>query len=230
GSTLSKPASERSHFAENLETWNEFSLQNPEELGSFIEGDLIIINNNLAKNGIMNLSKRWENGIIPFEIKGWYKKNELALIYKAIDYYHNFTCIRFRPRSSGDDSYISITSGQSGCWSSVGNQGKKQIVNLQSPQCVTKIGTILHELMHVIGFVHEQSRHERDDYVTINWNNIKSSSKDNFKKSPESYESGFDVPYDYESVMHYSRFAFSANGQPTIIPKVSYHYILHMLI
>jgi hypothetical protein len=45
-------------------------------------------------------------------------------------------------------------------------------VNLQNPGCVHH-GIAVHELLHALGFYHQQSAYERDDFVKINWENIK---------------------------------------------------------
>ena len=65
-----------------------------------------------------------------------------------------------------------------GCWSYVGRQGGKQDVNLEpgNPGCIHK-GVAAHELIHASGFFHEQSRTDRDDYVTIHWDNIQKGEK-----------------------------------------------------
>ena len=55
--------------------------------------------------------------------------------------------------------------------SQVGHVGGKQDLTLASPGC-EHLGTILHEIMHALGFFHEQSRPDRDHFVTINWDNI----------------------------------------------------------
>lgn len=62
------------------------------------------------------------------------------------------------------------------CSSFPGHQGGAQILKLgkvfqNDDHCMFE-GTIQHELMHAIGFFHEQSRADRDDYVTIIEDNI----------------------------------------------------------
>jgi hypothetical protein len=34
-------------------------------------------------------------------------------------------------------------------------------------------GQILHEIMHILGFSHEHVREDRDQYITVMWDNIK---------------------------------------------------------
>lgn len=57
------------------------------------------------------------------------------------------------------------------CWSFLGQTGGSQTLSLQTPGCIWS-GVAAHELMHALGFVHEQSRSDRDHYVTIVWKNI----------------------------------------------------------
>lgn len=53
---------------------------------------------------------------------------EMDMVEKAINAYHNNTCIKFVPRKSSDENYISIQSSSSGCWSGVGRVGGRQVI------------------------------------------------------------------------------------------------------
>lgn len=72
--------------------------------------------------------------------------------------------------------------------------------------------------LHALGFRHEHVRYDRDNYITVFWSNIRPGRESNFKKrTPSDLVSG---PYDYSSIMHYERKAFSNNGKETIRPLV----------
>lgn len=95
------------------------------------------------------------------------------MIKGAMQEYHERTCLRFRPYKDTDDNYVTIQAKKSGCWSLVGRHGHGQVLNLQNPGCVHH-GVVVHELMHALGFYHQQSAADRDEWVTIHWENIKS--------------------------------------------------------
>ena len=127
--------------------------------------------------------------------------------------------MRFRPYEKSDKNYIIIKGDSSGCWSYVGKHNEGQVVNFQNPGCLHH-GTIIHEFMHALGFYHQQSASDRDEWVTVVWENIKPGREYNFDKYDKKTISDYGVPYDYNSVMHYSATAFSKNGEKTIVPKV----------
>ncbi|XP_071323868.1 hatching enzyme 1.2 [Trachinotus anak] len=152
---------------------------------------------------------------IAYRLSPEYSEIESKLIKKGMENIEKGTCVRFVPRTHQRD-FIDIQQ-KSGCWSYLGARGGRQSLSLQSPDCL-QVGVISHEFMHALGFVHEQSRFDRDNYVTIMWPNIWRDRLRNFEKFKTD---SLDLPYDYGSIMHFGMYAYSQDGEPTIIPKNS---------
>lgn len=142
------------------------------------------------------------------------------MIQNAFKIFRQKTCIRFVPRVNQRD-YVSIEGSSNGCWSTVGRVGGRQVLNLQKDDCFRRIGTVLHELMHVIGFLHEHTRYDRDQFVDIKYLNVRFDAIGNFWKESKDRTTTYGIGYDLGSVMHYSQKAFSWNGFDTVEPKVS---------
>lgn len=53
----------------------------------------------------------------------------------------------------------------------MGRDGGQQLVSLSAFGCLDR-GIIQHELLHALGFYHEHTRSDRDQYVRINWENV----------------------------------------------------------
>jgi hypothetical protein len=112
---------------------------------------------------------------------------------------------------------VYITPLDSGCWSYVGEESdwKSQGLNLQSPGC-DSLGTSIHELLHALGQKHEQSRPDRDTYVTVEFAKISAGKQNNFEVDAKEDTVR---PYDMLSLMHYDATAFSTDGSATITAK-----------
>jgi hypothetical protein len=76
------------------------------------------------------------------------------------------------------------------------------------------LATLLHEMGHEIGLYHEQSRTDRNTYVTVNYQNLILASRFNFDIIQDNVQNL--TLYDYASVMEYPPFSFSRNGGPAI--------------
>jgi hypothetical protein len=139
------------------------------------------------------------------------------MIESAFRYIEKVSCVQFVERKV-QLNYIVIVDGD-GCSSNVGKQGGRQFVTLTNSNlkynCMLR-GTIVHELLHAIGFWHMQSSSDRDEFVNIHYENIMEDSKSNYAK----YDSTrFGTEYDIRSIMHYGAFYFSKNNKPTMEPK-----------
>eukprot|EP00794_Sanderia_malayensis_P007075 gene7075-7872_t len=156
--------------------------------------------------------KKWKHGIIPFAIDPSLGKVARKIIQLGIYQFHKNTCLWFTPRKNESD-YLLFVRGE-GCYSKVGRQGGEQIVSI-GDECIRK-STIMHELMHAVGFYHENSRFDRDQYVKVLWWNIQSGKDKNFLTYSHGNIDGLQLPYDKHSLMHYNNKAFSKNYHDTL--------------
>ena len=154
---------------------------------------------------------RWPGGIVPYNFQhDWGDESTNAMmrqrIWEAMDEVMAVTAVRFVPRRAGHEDYVTFQSS-TGCSAHVGRQGGQQSVFLS-----TSCGkwTVVHELLHALGVMHEHTRDDRDDFVQVNFDNIRSDKEHNFETSKFAFDSG---RYDYESIMHYPSWAFCERDQ-----------------
>ena len=146
---------------------------------------------------------KWENGMIPVEIApSVYSSGSCSIVKDALEYMNATTGLVFYPRKAEKD-YISIIvlKGDQGGSSPVGKQGGIQLVNLFTGNFT--MYTVCHELMHAAGVFHEQCRKDRDNFISINMDNIIDDQKHNFQIEDNGTSHG---AFDFCSIMQYSSY------------------------
>jgi len=196
-------------------------FDNP-EYGDLVEGDIIVDGEEdillSPLNAVRDPRRKWPGGVMDYYISSSYSSSQRSKIMDGINDLISRTrvngrkCIDFRARQSG--AYVRVEKG-SGCSSQVGRTGRMQRLSLANG-CFSH-GTIMHEFLHAFGFHHEQTRPDRDSWVTIDFGNVRSGMEHNFRKYSTSQVSTLGTPYDYGSVMHYGAYAFAVDrNRPTI--------------
>ena len=163
----------------------------------------------------------WPNGVVPFEFDSNCAMGSTTCVsidnqtsmLNAMATLETIANVDFQQCANNvcSGAYVHIQASNANN-SPVGRQGGRQIIN------ITSWGSpfiIAHELLHTLGFLHEQTRPDRNTYVDVTafCNNVQggcmgSTYLNNFPISNGATTYGY---YDFDSVMHYGQCSFSRN-------------------
>ncbi|XP_041349045.1 zinc metalloproteinase nas-1-like [Gigantopelta aegis] len=177
----------------------------------------------MKRKALKKMSKRWPNGTIPFEIiDGAFGQQDILVINQAMLEWEHHTCLKFRRSRESDRDRLVIQTG-AGCFSNVGRIGGPQPLVLGTGICRTK-KVVVHEMAHAIGMIHEHQRPDRDSFIKVHLQNVKSRFVNQFDTFQSSAIDSYGVEYDYLSIMHYGKTFFAEDGISTTIETLDYAY------
>jgi len=164
---------------------------------------------------------KWPYGKVMFFIENDdFDDNERKIIDDGMKLIEEATCVTFTHLSRGQCSgrpcvHVKRVPG-AGCFANLG----MYFVPMQElgldVNCMTN-GTVVHELMHTLGFEHEHKRPDRDSYVKFHEHNLDNKKKiNNFHIIP--WIDMLGEEYDIYSIMHYPSWGFAIDDTETLTP------------
>ena len=193
-----------------FERWNDLAVY---------DGDIIIgpLEDNQIKKGYVEFKEpqKWPSNLIGYYFDKNVSSETQKTIKNAMSYFTRYGLLKFTDKIKEGDDFLFFTSPEADkCASFLGRQGGGQPVFIGQNCDLT---AVLHEILHALGFIHEHSRFDRDQFVEIYWENVKPGKVEQFAIVPQIYTlRAQQDDFDYRSIMLYQKTAFSLNGGPTL--------------
>uniref|UniRef100_A0A0N5BN20 Metalloendopeptidase n=1 Tax=Strongyloides papillosus TaxID=174720 RepID=A0A0N5BN20_STREA len=172
----------------------------------------------IKKSIINNMKFKWTSPIPYFCRFNVNKK----LVQEALAILEKETCLRFNETLDFTNGVLRYFNGTNGCSSSLGKLSNNDVHSVVVGRDCSDVIGVLHETLHALGVIHEMSRHDRDSYIDVKYENINSRHKFNFNRYELTETLPYYLKYDFGSVMHYNRYLGTKNNQETMVPKAKY--------
>lgn len=157
----------------------------------------------------------WPGGVVPYEFDPAITPVQQQAFIDAAGDWSAFANVAFVPRTTQTDYVVVQPYAFSGGRADLGRIGGAQLIEIND--AAWNRGTLLHEMGHCLGLIHEHQRPDRDTFVVVQWANVAPGAEGNFILLPSAVVQG---AYDFESVMHYARDALAASdGLDTLVPQ-----------
>lgn len=169
--------------------------------------------------GMKNYVQHWNTYRIPYIITQTngnfsFSDNDVQKIKTALNNISNACQLEFEEVTSSNSNYIRFIPGAEDGMnysSNIGMQNGENTIVLCNNNFY--MGTAMHEVLHILGYYHEQCRSDRDEYVNIIWDNIPTNQLKNQYQKYNLREEGYDIGnFDFNSIMMYSSYILDNNG------------------
>ena len=141
----------------------------------------------------------------------------------AVHHWELFTTLKFVETTNPVDTDLIVLRSSSGlCSATVGYRGNLAHSNSVSISSSCEVDEIIHELGHVSGMYHEHNRNDRDEYVTVNFDNIQEAAHFQFTKNEDKGNNSLEFgPFDFDSIMLYPSDLFAIDPSAPSMVKTN---------
>jgi hypothetical protein len=147
----------------------------------------------------------WPGGVIPYDISKLTPAQQVIALRAMQRWMNTGANLSFVPRAA-EVEYVHFTgkTDAGNNTSLVGfKKGVRADINISAFWWRQQEWMPAHELGHVLGFFHKHERWDRDQFVTIHYENIKTGRAPDYDWIPKTNWLVTSLPYDYHSIMHY---------------------------